>query len=137
MMKFEAPLPRPGRPTEVPPEAQAIFRDDDETAVNEFHPLPPSHHDEDFTDSTRDLLEGSEMKELLVGPDAVALLARQRARYTQLQIDITSLRHQLDDPALSVEERSRLTQSLSQLEGRASRMGEFLRKARGYVGPLH
>lgn len=137
MMKFEAPSPRPGKPAEVPPEAQAIFRDDDEAAVNEFHPL--SHHqpNEDFTDSTRDLLEGSEMKELLVGPDAVALLARQRARYTQLQIDITSLRHQLDDPALSVEERSRLTQSLSQLEGRASRMGEFLRKARGYVGPLH
>lgn len=74
MMKFEAPSPRPGRPTEVPSEAQAIFRDDDEAAVNEFHPLPHSHHDEDFTDSTRDLLEGSEMKELLVGPEAVALL---------------------------------------------------------------
>ncbi len=137
MMKFEAPSPRPGRPAEVPPEAQAILREDDEAAVNEFHPLPPSHHDEDFTDSTRDLLKGSEMKELLVGPEAMVLLEKQEARYTQLQTDIMSLRHQLDDPALSVDERSQLTQSLSQLEGRANRIGEFLRRARGYVGPLH
>ena len=122
-----------GKPIEVSSDAGAVFREEDDAVVSEFHPLSSG----DFSDSTRDLLQGMEVRERgELNPKASEILRDQESLYTQLQTDITGIQYTLESEVLSPEKRTELTQKLSQLQERARKIAKFLQLANKYVGPL-
>ena len=132
-MNFESDRLPSRNPAEIPPEARAILRQDDDDAVNEFHPLPQG----DFSDSARDLLQGTTVQEVAeLSPGARKILEEQESRYAQLQTDILSTRHGLESTTLTPEERLELNQKLVRLEQRARQIDSFLQEARKFAGPL-
>lgn len=132
-MHFESAQVPLRKPTEVSPEVGDILKEGDVDAINAFHSLPA----EDFSDSTRDLLDGTVVRETTeLSPEARKILAEQESRYAQLQTDILSAQHELEDAALASEKRLKLNQKLIQLEQRAKRIDTFLQEARKFAGPL-
>ncbi|TXH00955.1 MAG: hypothetical protein E6R05_06295 [Candidatus Moraniibacteriota bacterium] len=126
----------PRTPSEVPAHARELLSEGDEAVRDQFHRV--SSQPEDFTDSTRDILQGLKVNEIdNLSPKAKEILQAQESQYAQLQTDIAGIQSQLDDSDLSSDERNKLNQRLVERQRRADQIGKFLQEARGYVGPSH
>lgn len=126
----------PRTPSEVPAYARELLSEGDEVVVDQFHRV--SSQPEDFTDSTRDILQGLKVNEIdNLSPKAKEILQAQESQYAQLQTDIAGIQSQLDNPNLPQHERNQLNQKLVERQRRAHQIGRFLQEARGYIGPSH